>query len=201
MSRKGAINLVAATALWMSCIAAGFGTLQQYSAKAGAAHPPRNLEQFLAAHRQPGRPLLVMAVHPRCSCSEASLAEFGDLLARSRGACDALLLQYHPEQAGSDWPADASPRRLGGVPVNVLLDRGGNIASALGAATSGHVVFADSHGALRYSGGLTASRGHRGRTPAQDAILGVLAGSKPALSFAPVYGCVLTPECSSPRIP
>lgn len=199
MSRKRAFSLAAATVLWVGCIAAGFGALQQYSAKAGAIHSPRNPDEFFAAHRQPNRPLLVMALHPRCSCSEASLAELGDLLARSRGTCDALLVQYHPEQASPDWPADNSPRQLGGVTVNVLVDRGGNMASVLGAATSGHVVFADSHGALRFAGGLTVSRGHRGRAPAQDAILEILAGGKSALSFAPVYGCALQPECSLPR--
>jgi hypothetical protein len=202
MSRHKAVKLKLGVALWVGCIAAGFCALQRYATEAGPAHAPRNAEQFFSIHQQPNRPLLVMIIHPRCPCTDASLAELGDLLARSRGACDALLLQYHPEQADSQWHADTSPRRLGGVSVKVQLDPGGKMASALGAATSGHVVFADAHGVLRFAGGITVSRGHRGRAPAQDAILDVLAGRQTALSSAPVYGCALEPECSacsSPR--
>jgi hypothetical protein len=197
MSCQRAISLAVGVALWVGCIAAGFSALQRYSTKAGTAHPPQNAEQFFMAHRQSNRALLVMAVHPRCPCTNASLAELGDLLARSRGACDALLLQYHPEQAGAEWRTDASPRRLGGVEVKALPDPGGKMAAALGAATSGHVVFADTCGRICFTGGLTVSRGHRGRTPAQDAILEILAGGTPAISSAPVYGCTLEPECSS----
>lgn len=201
MSRWRAIGLGAGTTFWLGCIAAGFFALQRYSAQEGRAYPPQQPEQFFATHRKPGRPLLVMAVHPRCPCSDASLAELGDLLARSGGKCDALLVQYHPEQDSTDWPVDTLPRRLGRVRVNVLLDVGGKIASALGAATSGHVVFADAQGAIRFTGGLTVSRGHRGRSPAQDAILKLLSGSKPDLRSAPVYGCALEPECTVNRAP
>jgi hypothetical protein len=137
-------------------------------------------------------------IHPHCPCSDASLAELGDLLARSRGGCDALLLQYHPIEDSPDWERDVSPREIGGVPVRLVLDRGGKMAVALGAGTSGHVVFADAQGVLRFAGGLTTARGHRGRAPGQDAILEILAGGKPALTTAPVYGCAIAPECVAP---
>lgn len=163
-------------------------------------HEPHNAEQFFAAHRLPNRPLLVMALHPRCPCSEASLAELGDLLARSRGACDALLLQYHPETDASGWSTAVAPQPLGGVTARVVLDPGGKLAAALGAATSGHVILADAHGTVRFAGGLTVSRGHRGRAPAQNAILEMLQGGNPSLTSAPVYGCTLAPECSAPSL-
>lgn len=198
MSRRKTIGLGAGVALWLSCIAAGFGALQRYSAKAGPVNAPANAAQFFATHRQPGKPLLVMALHPNCPCSEASLAELGDLLARSHGACDTLLLQYHPEQDLPDWQTSPLVKELGGIPVRTVLDRGGKLAATLGAATSGHVFFSDAQGAIRFSGGITISRGHRGRSPAQDAILGMLAGGSPTLSSSPVYGCTLEPECSAP---
>lgn len=198
MSRGKVICLTSAVAAWIGCVAAGFCALQEYSAGAGAAFLPNNPDEFLAAHRQPNRALVVMAVHPRCPCSSASLAELGDFLARSRGACDALLLEYHPETADSDWPTDTLPRQLGGVDVERMLDRGGKLASALGAATSGHVVFVDARGTLRFAGGITIARGHRGRSLAQDAMLEVLKGGHPDTISAPVYGCALAPECSAP---
>jgi hypothetical protein len=199
MSRRKVIGLTTGVAVWIGCVAAGFCALQRYSAVAGESFTPRNPEEFFSAHRQPNRPLVVMAVHPRCPCTSASLAELGDFLARSRGGCDALLLQYHPENPDPDWSDDdALPTRLGGVRVGVLLDRGGKIAMTLGAATSGHVVFVDANGAVRFAGGITVARGHRGRSPAQDAMLEVLSGAQPNTVSAPVYGCALAPECSAP---
>jgi hypothetical protein len=198
MSRRRTMGLGAGIVLWLSCIVIGFCALQRYAAKAGPSRPPQNAEEFFAAHRTSHRPLLVMMVHPRCPCSDASLAELGDLLARSHGGCDALLLQYHPGEDSPDWSRDVSPRVLGGVHVPVVLDRGGKLAATLGAGTSGHVVFADAKGDMRFTGGLTTSRGHRGRAPGQDAILEVLGGGEPTITAAPVYGCALTPECAAP---
>jgi len=123
------------------------------------------------------------------------------MLARSRGACDALLLQYHPLQGTPDWPIDTSPRLLGGVGVKVLLDQGGKIAAALGAETSGHIVFVDAQGTVRFHGGLTIARGHRGRSPAQDAMLEIMKGGHPVLVSAPVFGCALESECQPPKTP
>lgn len=185
-------------ALWVGCIVAAFGALQFYAVKAGPAHAPaQGATPFLNQHRQAGRPLLVMAVHPLCPCSEASLAELGDLLARSRGTCDALLLQFHPEDGLADWPAGPASRQLGGVNVPVVLDRGGAKAAAIGAATSGHALLVDARGEIRFQGGITVSRGHRGRAPAQDAILAIVAGGQPALASAPVYGCALEAPCQA----
>jgi hypothetical protein len=199
MSSGRVAGLLAALALWLGCLGAGFSLLEQHAAKAGRSFSPTDEKQFFAAHRQGNRPLLVMAVHPRCPCSRASLGELGDLLARSRGACDALLLQYVPDVRGDDWPADSISPELGGIKTKVVLDRGGRLAAALGAVTSGHVVFFDAEGKVRFAGGLTLSRGHRGRAPAQDAILQVLAGVPPKVTSAPVFGCALEPECTPPK--
>ncbi len=138
-----------------------------------------------------------MAVHPRCPCTDASLAELGDLLARSQGGCDALLLQYHP----AGWPTGPAFQMLGGRRVPGGPDPDGRLAAALGAETSGHCVLVDASGAIRFYGGLTIARGHRGRSPAQDAILEVVAGGKPSLTSAPVYGCELGPVCRQESTP
>jgi hypothetical protein len=79
--------------------------------------------------------------------------------------------------------------------VPVILDRGGAIGTALGAATSGHTVLIDAGGEIRFHGGLTIARDHRGRSPGQDAILEILAGGQPALKSTSVYGCTFGPEC------
>ena len=85
-----------------------------------------------------------------------------------------------------------------GREVPVVADRNGQMAAQLGAETSGHVVLFDAAGQVRYHGGLTRSRGHRGKSPAQDAMLTVLSapGSVAEAQTAPVYGCALIGSCT-----
>lgn len=202
MSTHKIFALAAALVAWVAALTTGFAALQRYAATAGRASPPgARAAELLAQQRHPGRGLIVMAVHPLCPCTDASLAELGDLLARSRGMCDALILQYEPAQPPADWPERVANRQLGGVRVPVLLDGSGELASALGAQTSGHALFVDAAGVIRFHGGLTLARGHRGRSPAQDAILSLLAGQRPAVTTAPVFGCALAPECKPEAVP
>jgi hypothetical protein len=181
---------------WVGCGVAGFGLLQNYAATAGASRPPRpEVDARIAAHRRPERALIALAVHPLCPCTEASLSELGDLLARSMGRCDAVILEYQPTTPQKHWPVGAPMRELGGVRVPVLVDHGGTLAAALGAHTSGHAVFIDATGVIRFHGGLTLARGHRGRAAAQDAILAALSGATLPIAPAPVFGCALELDC------
>jgi hypothetical protein len=194
MPTRKTFALIAVVALWATGVAGAFGALARYASTPGAAHAPEaGATAFLASQRQPGRPLLVMVVHPRCPCTEASLAEMGDLLGRSHGAVDALVLQY--QAAG--WPQPPPAIDLGGIHIRIVPDPEGKVAATLGAETSGHCIFVDAAGTIRFHGGLTVSRGHRGRSPAQDAILAVVAGSKASLVSAPVFGCSLL-ACKAP---
>jgi hypothetical protein len=198
MSAKKITFLAIGASAWLVSLGASFAALQRYAATAGSAQAPAlHAAELLAAHRTPGRGLVIMATHPLCPCTEASFAELGDLLARSRTACDAVILEYQPLRPPADWSQGATSRELGGQRVPVIRDRGGRLAAALGAETSGHVVLIDARGTMRFHGGLTLARGHRGRSPAQDAILAVLNGGKPALDASPVYGCALTSGCKT----
>jgi hypothetical protein len=195
MFRHQSFVILAGAALWLLLVVAGFSALQHYAAQAGLLREPaQSAVTWLQQHRQPGRPLLVMAIHARCPCTDASLSELADFLARSRGGCDALLLRYVPAlSAVSDWPAGDDRRELGGTSVPVMADPDGKIAAQLGAFTSGSVVFLDAAGEVRFHGGLTLARGHRGRSPAQDALLALLdhRTDEHFLTTAPVYGCAL----------
>lgn len=197
------VSIVALGAVvWVGAVAAAFGALQRYAATAGAAHAPSpEAQDIIRKYWQTGRGLVVMAVHPLCPCTDASLSELGDLLARSEGRCRAIVVEYQPQHPSPDWESSPPTVELGGVTVPVVLDRGGVIATALGAATSGHVVFIDPQGRIQFHGGITIARGHRGRSPAQDAILAALKGGDIKLTNAPVYGCALTADCSAPPHP
>jgi hypothetical protein len=192
--------ILAIFGIWMLAVLAGLGWLTLYGREVGSQHAPHaDGIAWLQTMRTSGRPLVAMAVHPRCPCSSASLSELGDLLARSRGACDAVLLEYAPP-APLRWSDPPAFRELGGIRVPVVADPEGHLADRLGAHSSGHAVFLDDEGVVRFHGGLTLSRGHRGKAPGQDAILAVLAGGDSATDQAPVYGCRLgglTADCTT----
>lgn len=193
------ISLTVGATLWVASIVAAFGALQVYAWRPGAAADPQtDGRAFLETQRRPGRALVVMAVHPECPCTGASLAELGDFLARSHGRSDALLLELAPASPNPNW-CGGVPAELGGVPIRSLADPDGRIARLLGARTSGHLVFMDAAGAIRFHGGLTIARGHRGRAPAQDALLALLDGRPAALAAAPTFGCAL--ETPAPSVP
>lgn len=182
--------------LWLAGLVGGFAALQAYAGRPGElAEPGSAALTWLEAHRRPGRPLVVMAVHARCPCTDASLAELGDFLARTRGTCDALLLRYSPDLASAATPGET--RVLGGVAVPLIADPAGRLAADLGALTSGSVILMDASGHIRFHGGLTLERGHRGRSPAQDAMLKLVeSAGDSALRVAPVYGCPLPAQNS-----
>ena len=191
MPPRRSFPIVVLVSLWLAGLLGGFAALQAYAGRPGrVAAPVPAATAWLEAHRRLGRPLLVMAVHARCPCTDASLAELGDFLARTRGECDALLLRYSPDPAAAPRPGET--RELGGVSVPLLADPDGRLAATLGALTSGSAVLMDAAGQIRFYGGLTLERGHRGRSPAQDALLVLVADRHTtALPASPVYGCPL----------
>lgn len=194
------LRIVLGAGVWLAALIVGFATLQRYASAAGGAHAPvKGVAEVFAPYRNEGRALAVMAIHPRCPCTEASLSELGDFLARAGAGCDALIVHVVPP--GADWPA-AKTRDLGARNVPVVADQNGQLATQLGAETSGHLVLFDAAGQVRFHGGITRSRGHRGKAPAQDAMLSVLSapGSAAEVQTAPVYGCALIGSCSPSHV-
>jgi hypothetical protein len=134
-----------------------------------------------------------MLAHPRCPCTRASLAELARLTAG--GGADVWVLFLRPEGAAAGWEKsslwDAAAAMTG---VQVLADVDGTAARTFGVETSGHVLFYDATGALRFSGGITAARGHEGPSAGGDSILAALRGNAPAQDHMPTFGCPLIGE-------
>jgi hypothetical protein len=134
-----------------------------------------------------------MLAHPRCPCTRSSLAELARLTAR--GDADVWVLFLRPEGATAGWEKTGLWDTAAAIPgVQVLADADGTAARAFGAETSGHVLFYDATGALRFSGGITAARGHEGPSAGGDSILAALRGNAPAQDHTPTFGCPLIEE-------
>ncbi len=139
-----------------------------------------------------GRPSLVVALHPKCPCSSATVEELARALAASAGSMDVRVLLVRPPGVPPGWERGALADAAEGLPGALLVvDEGGAEARALGLSTSGSCVAYDAAGRLAFAGGVTAARGHEGDSPGGHAIRDVAAGRVPAVAEAPVFGCPL----------
>jgi len=192
--------------LWALAVATGLVVLLRYENRPGvAAAPPGRWPAGSHLERATDRATLVMLVHPGCPCSRASIEELDRLMARSRNLVTAHVLVFKPREFPAEWEKTDLWRAAAAIPgVRVRRDDDGGEARLFRAATSGQVVLYDAGGALRFSGGITPSRGHAGDSAGPDAIVAVLTGNAPATGIrTPVFGCSLHdpgPETAGMRV-
>jgi hypothetical protein len=190
--RKAA--LAAACLLWIGAVGLGSLAMLRYQSQAGgdqAAPAEWPAESQLPLDRQ--RPTLLLFAHPRCSCSRATLAELGRLLAQSQDRWRTHVLFYVPEQEAESFAATDLWERAARIPgVELHIDRGGSEAQRFHGQTSGHVALYSPQGQRIFDGGITVARGHEGTSRGQDALLALLQG-KPAATNHAVYGCAIHP--------
>lgn len=176
---------------WMGAVGAGIERIWNYASTPGmSSSAPRAWPGSSLISPHAGRATLVMFVHPRCSCTRASLQELQGILNRSRAAPAVWILLLDPLSAGSDWdrtPIADAARRIGNA--TVVTDAVGAEAARFGASTSGHVVIYDSSGRLQFSGGITGARGHVGDNDGRRSVLTLLRNDQAHLHRHPVFGC------------
>ena len=192
-------SAAAVLAAWATLVAAGQALLLEHSTAAGdPGHPPAVLSRELAQALRwdQTQPLLLLAAHPQCPCLPATLAELQRALAGA--APPALRVLVHtPSSPPPAWDSggDAELRRR--LPAGAAIDdRDGALATALGLRTSGHVLLFAADGRLRFTGGVTAGRGHEGDNRAGRTLAAMLGDAgKPQASTA-VFGCPLQADSS-----
>lgn len=136
---------------------------------------------------------VVIALHPECPCSEATIDELDSIIAQSAGRLRAQLLFVDlpglpPVQDSKLW------QRASRIPaVQLTKDVGGAEARRFGTRTSGETRLYDPAGELLFRGGITASRGHSGDNPGEAAILALLTRGTQLTTpvSTPVFGCAL----------
>ncbi len=135
---------------------------------------------------------VVMAVHPKCPCTVASLNELKRLLTKVDNDVKCRFLVYHPAKTEPDWIDGKITSRLSQFPRSTILaDEDGEVALKLGMQTSGAVVVFDPHGKTRFHGGITVSRNHEGDNLGVRSISMLIQGQTPPLTTTPVFGCRL----------
>jgi hypothetical protein len=189
---------VAAGLAWLSAAAFGFWTLHAYEATPGPImRSPDGWPPGSTLSRSRGRADVLMAVHPRCPCTRASLAILAEIVREAPGAATVRLLAYRPKGSTPDWGSEGIRWALDTVPGAVVVDDPGGVeALKFGLGTSGAVVAFDAPGRERFSGGLTAGRGVAERSAGGASLGEVLANRGPTRADCQTYGC---PLVSGPR--
>ena len=137
---------------------------------------------------QPERTLL-MFIHPRCPCSDASVVELENVLRQTNAS--ATVVAWLPEAPTEEWTEAELVRRAAELDgVTIHYDYGGKEAKRFGIKTSGHCLVFDESGSLVFSGGITGSRGHVGDNVGSKMIKQHLESTSIHQTF-PVYGCPL----------
>lgn len=192
MSRRK-LTLVCGGIVWVLVVAFGLTALWSYSLAAGEpGHPPRDWPATALIKRLPNRPTVVIAVHPRCPCSRATIGELSTLMARADGRISAFVLFAKPAEMSDDWVKGDLWTKAVAIPgVTVLQDDGGLESTRFGALTSGQTLLYDASGRLRFSGGITKARGHHGDNDGLAAVTALATGASAGRAESPVFGCAL----------
>jgi hypothetical protein len=152
-----------------------------------AAFPLRS-----AIPRDTSRYTLVIFLHPLCPCSRATLNELSTLLPAIGPKTTVDLVFTIPEGVPENWEKGNLWNYASSLPgVNIFRDPGGREAIRFGVTGSGHALLFAASGQLRFSGGITISRGHDGENPGCTAILSLVETGRASINHTPVFGCSL----------
>lgn len=185
--------------LWIGLALSGVIALTRYHlTPTMAAEPPATRPSVDGFSFAPGKPTLVMVVHPLCPCSRASMHQLADIAGKWRNALAVSVVFAEPSELKTEGPDGELWKIASDISGATLLrDPDGAIARGFDAHSSGQTFLYDAAGRLWFSGGITTSRGHEGLSPGTEAINAALTAiavnprSTVTRVNTPVFGCPL----------
>ena len=181
-------------ACWLGAAVWGTKLLHAYSFAPGASGTPAEVwPEGAGVSRADGIATLVVALHPECSCSRATLAELGVILAETTPHLRAVVIfsDLDPEHPAGASELFKTAHDLPGV--SLVRDRHGEILKKFRFVTSGETRFYRPDATLAFRGGITGSRGHEGENPGRSRVIALTRQptASPDVSSTPVFGCAL----------
>jgi len=185
--------LILAGIIWLAACVGGGTVLLRYSSTAGERG--NTLSQWPVNSRIAqckDEDTLVIAVHPHCPCTRASMVELNDLMLALKGKVKAYVLVMKPREFPAGWENTDVVSGARRIPdTTVVFDLDGVEAARFGAKTSGQAVLYDEKGRLLFNGGITAGRGHIGDNPGLQRIISLVKTGKADKNDSLVFGCPL----------
>ena len=191
--QRGPFRLMLLLAVWSLGIVAGFFLLWRYGREpTGPLVAPVKWPLESRIERLAGQPTLLVFAHPKCPCTLATVGELQRIVARCQGRMETLVVLVKPAGVAEQWEQGPIQRAAEAIPgVGLLTDPGGVEAARFGAVRSGAALLYDAQGQLRFAGGITLSRGHRGDNPGMLAVVDWLQGRRQTCPGTEVFGCPL----------
>jgi hypothetical protein len=178
--------------LWIALVGGGLYAMGHYDNTPGSQQRapeewPGGTNFQLSAR---GATALVF-LHPRCSCSVATLLEVERVSKESGGRVQITAVFITPGQAGPEGLQGTIAAQAAAIPgIAVVEDRGGAEARRFRALTSGLALLYSPSGRLEFAGGLTGARGIAGSNRGARAFLRAALGTSIA-GTSQVFGCEL----------
>lgn len=201
MVQKSRSHLFVALFVWLLLAVGGLALLSNYEGTAGPS--VQALPQWPSTSKLtlPPHYTLVLAIHPQCPCTRATLDELALLLARCP-QLSAQLLFLHPQNFDDTWVKSDLWQRAQAMPrVHCISDLNGTEAALFHATTSGTALLYSSDGRLLFEGGITPARGHAGDNAGVDTIVSITHRPQPSdhtsVTRTNVYGCPLYDDAST----
>ena len=193
MTRAGRALAYGAGLLWIAAAVGGTAYIFLYESRpAAAVQLAQAWPDAVGLARNERGFSLVIAVHPKCSCTRASVAELNKLMLAWRDRVHAIALVTKPFEVADLWSETDVTARLREIPnVTVVRDLGGAKSAAFGAKSSGQTLLYDSAGQLVFAGGITAFRGHEGPSIGAETLRQIVAGEGAPGRHTKVFGCSL----------
>jgi hypothetical protein len=186
--------LIVSIALWGGGIGFGQKVLRRYALAAGEVGEVRSdwPSESRLLRAQDGRSTALLFLHPKCPCSEASVAELDSFMAQTGARAKVLAVFVQPPGWRAEAVQGALWNQAKAIPgVETRVDWKGEEARRFGALTSGHFFLYRPNGELVFQGGITPSRGHRGDNPGRaTAVNWVVRGNAEKVETKP-FGCAL----------
>jgi hypothetical protein len=180
--------------VWFAVLTGGFYALIDFDLQPTAhGRPQRNWPAGASIERATQGPTLVVFLHPRCACSQATVSELARVLEQAQRKVETYVYFVRPPGTPADWEQGQLWRATSKIPgVHILVDTDGIQAARFGAESSGQAMLYDAAGQLTFAGGLTASRGHYGSNPSSNQLITTINSDHQALASVDVFGCPLT---------
>jgi hypothetical protein len=177
----------------MLTLTAGLRVMLNYEDRpAETGKPPTGWPRDSAISRRPGMPIVIVFAHPKCPCTDATIGELSILMTRLQGKATAAVIFVRPASFVDGWEKTELWRSAKAIPgVSVFSDPGGVEARRFGAQASGQTILYDSGGRMRFSGGITASRGHSGDNAGRSAVVSLVITGTAQTERTSVFGCSL----------
>lgn len=185
---RNAVWLVIAGLGWAGILVVGILMLLRHDFTPGqsSGKVPARWPTDTALVRRSGLSTLVMAVHPNCPCSRASVEQLERIASQDEHPVQVVALFFDSPslESSATWKSVSN-----NPDIQAVVDKRGRLAERFGAMTSGEASLYDTEGQLRFHGGLTPSRGHSGPGRGGEAVLSLAAGQNVACLSAPAFGC------------